>query len=815
MLNRTSYGPAGQTRRTTSTSIYGISMRTSVLLSLALLLVAWPPPAQGQWVPVAEKKGFGQALTADESTVFVGDPDNTYTPGRVFVYEKTGDSWSHRRYLEAEDGALDDRFGSALDANDGMLAVGAPAAASVYLFQKQDEWTQVAQIEPADTAAVFGDEVALTGDHLFVTGVVSRRSSTGQDVSRRVVFVFKKTEGVSWRQTAVLRNQDLSPDSQFGAALLARGNSLMIGAPQYQNGVVAIYRRTNNRWLRHQVVTADTLAENAQFGTALQWAEDHFVVGAPQADGDTGTVFKVTTDGERWTVDGRIGPFDDPSNAAFGASLAYNDDHLWVGAPGTDRETGALYRFRHTERSWSDARRIASPDPDPGDAFGATLAVAGSNVAVGLPGDRYGGGTLGLYAPADEAWTADSPLSAPTDDAFSAITGEERPCTDGQVAHFSCKNVDLKAFLPVSAVGGKGGVELSDVWGWTDPQTGTEYALVGRADGTAFVDVSTPTNPIYVGELLRTDGSRVNSWRDIKVYKDHAFIVADNVGDHGMQIFDLTQLRDVAPSEAPVRFESTAHYDRINSAHNIAINKETGYAYIVGGSDGGQTCGGGLHMVNIQDPLNPTFEGCFGGERGAGSGGTGATHDTQCVVYEGPDQEYRGREICVAYNETEIAVVDVTEKSSPQLISTASYPNYGYVHQGWFTDDQRYLYSNDEGDEIAGKVDRTRTIVWDMNDLDNPTVANQLFLSTESSDHNLYVKGDRMYQSNYKSGLRVLDISTPTQPEEIGHFDLFPPSDTPGFEGTWSNYPYFESGVIVTATYDGGFFVLKYSNREL
>lgn len=220
-------------------------------------------------------------------------------------------------------------------------------------------------------------------------------------------------------------------------------------------------------------------------------------------------------------------------------------------------------------------------------------------------------------------------------------------------------------------------------------------------------------------------------------------------------------------------------------------------------------------MVNIQDPLNPTFEGCFGGERGAGSGGTGATHDTQCVLYEGPDREYKGREICLAFNETEIAVVDVTDKTHPELLSTVSYPNYGYVHQGWFTEDQRYMYSNDEADELQGKVDRTRTLVWDMTDLDNPTLSDQLFLSTESSDHDLYVKGDKMYQSNYKSGLRVLDITNPEQPEEVGHFDPFPPSNTPGFEGTWGNYPYFESGIIVTATYEGGFFVLEYSEPEL
>ena len=287
-----------------------------------------------------------------------------------------------------------------------------------------------------------------------------------------------------------------------------------------------------------------------------------------------------------------------------------------------------------------------------------------------------------------------------------------------------------------------------------------------------------------------------------------------NVGDHGMQVFDLTRLRDVAPEEAPVTFDMDAHYDRINSSHNIVINSETGYAYAVGNSAGGETCGGGLHMINIRNPQDPTFAGCLSGQS-TGQGGTGGTHDAQCILYDGPDQEHRGREICVNFNATVISVVDVTNKENPEVLSTTSYPDYGYVHQGWFTEDRRYMYSNDEADEIQGKVDRTRTLVWDMTDLDNPTLVNQLSLSTEASDHNLYVKGDRMYQSNYKSGFRVLDISNPENPAEIGHFDLYPPNSSPGFKGTWSNYPYFESGIIVTSTYDGGFFVLEPSTPEL
>lgn len=800
-------------------------MRKVVLLGFVLVFLAWSQPTLGQYVPVAQKQGFGQALGANANTVFVGDPPNTYTPGRVYVYESNADGmWTESTYLEAEDGQLDDRFGSAVDVADGTLIVGAPGANAVYGFQpdgRDGGWSQVARVVSSDSTSAFGTTVEMAGDRLFVTAEVPSGGTGGEeemddseDEVQRAVYVFSRAAG-GWQESAVIRNDSIEADGDFGATLLAMDSRLVVAAPEHEGGTVVFYRESGMGWEKVQTLSPDGVGEDAQFGAALLRATDRLVVGAPGAADATGTAFVVTSDEGSWSVEHRLHPFDGGSGHYFGASLARGDGELWIGAPGANDETGALYRYRYDGDTWMGGTRISSPEPDEGDSFASTLARSGETIAVGIPGDDYGAGTMGLYSTAEGSWSADSPVSPSKGKVFSAMTGEEVRCTDGQISAFSCENVDLKSFLPISDIGGTGGIELNDIWGWTDPETGTEYAIVGRADGTAFVDVSDPTTPVYVGELPKTMGSRANSWRDIKVYKDYAFVVADNVGDHGMQVFDLTKLREVDPTEMPVTFESDAHYDRINSSHNVVINKDSGYAYLVGNSAGGETCGGGLHMVNIQDPLNPSFAGCFGGERGAGSGGTGATHDAQCIMYDGPDEEYRGREICVAYNETEIAVVDVTDKSNPELISTATYPNFGYVHQGWFTEDRRYMYSNDEGDELQGSAEQTRTIVWNMTDLDNPTVANELTLSTKSSDHNLYVKGDKMYQSNYKSGLRVFDISDPVNPEPVGHFDLFPPSSSPGFEGTWSNYPYFESGIIVTSSFEGGFFVLQLSQPEL
>jgi choice-of-anchor B domain-containing protein len=284
-------------------------------------------------------------------------------------------------------------------------------------------------------------------------------------------------------------------------------------------------------------------------------------------------------------------------------------------------------------------------------------------------------------------------------------------------------------------------------------------------------------------------------------------VVADGAGAHGMQVVDLTKLREFRGT--PLELKQDAHYDRIASAHNIVINEGSGFAYSIGSSSGGETCGGGLHMIDINDPANPKFAGCFADPQ-TGMSSTGYTHDAQCVMYRGPDQGYQDREICIGSNETMLSVAEVTDKQNPKAIARAAYPNVGYTHQDWFTEDQRYFFVDDELDDMNGLVQRTRTLVWDMADLDDPQLVKEFLGTTESSDHNLYIRGNRVYQSNYASGLRILDITNPLEPVEVGFFDTQPVGENrPAFTGSWSNYPYFRSGVVVVSSIEQGLFVLR------
>lgn len=386
--------------------------------------------------------------------------------------------------------------------------------------------------------------------------------------------------------------------------------------------------------------------------------------------------------------------------------------------------------------------------------------------------------------------------------ASCSILQAQIPCINGMAGDYPCNGYDLQVFIPCTDFGAD---NANDSWGWTDPDDGTEYALVGLDNGTAFLDISDPINPIYLGKLPTHTSSSL--WRDVKVYNNHAFVVSE-ANNHGMQIFDLTRLRDVA--NPPETFTEDAHYGGFGGAHNIVINEETGYAYGVGAD-----YSGGAHFVNIQDPLNPIGEG--------GYSGSGYTHDAQVVVYDGPDSDYTGKEIYIGSNEDKVVIVDVTDKTNPVLISAVTYTNDAYTHQGWFTEDLTYFIVGDEIDELNFGFN-TRNIVFDFTDLDNPQLSFEYSGPTSATDHNGYVDGDKFYLANYKAGMRVIDISDISNENmtEIGFFDVFPSNNTAGYDGAWNVYPYFASGNILISSlkysspdYVPGFYLVKSSTLSV
>ena len=369
----------------------------------------------------------------------------------------------------------------------------------------------------------------------------------------------------------------------------------------------------------------------------------------------------------------------------------------------------------------------------------------------------------------------------------------QTPCENGMAGIYPCDNVDLMSTISLSELGGV--QNMNDIWGWTDSDSGREFALIGMRNGTSFVEVTDPVNPLVIGFLATATTNSL--WRDVKVFNDYAFVVSE-AGGHGMQVFDLAELL-IDYDEYPVVFEQSAYYDLFGRAHNIAINEASGYAYGIGTS----TFSGGLHFVDISDPLNPQVAGGFGAD--------GYTHDAQIVNYTGPDGDYFEREIAFCCNEDAVTIVDVTDKTDPVQISTLGYDFSAYTHQGWLTEDENFFIFNDEIDETSGFTPTTKTLIMDVRDLDNPVLHYEYLSSSTAIDHNLYTKGSLCYQSNYRSGLRILDIGNVFEQEisTLGFFDSQPMDDFQDYSGTWSNYAYFPSGTVIMSDMYTDFFILR------
>ncbi len=796
--------------------------RLAALGALALVLAAAAAPAEAQQ--------YGGALAVSGEQVLIGESGNVTLPGIVYVYGQEDGGWRETARLMASPAvASPDQFGRALAADGGLVVVGSPGwdggrGAAMLFEMGAGGWSEIGRLAPEgrgveSAESGFGSAVAVSEGVILV-------SAPGEDDGAGALYVFVRGPDGRWGQRSrVVQPREDGEEERvaFGAVVAVRGAAALVATravggrreePLRPARVYAfsVDAGTGQLAFEAELEAPGGLGERPGFGASLAVSGGEAVVGAPGA----GIVLRFRRNAEtgEWAPSGRLVGFDlaEGERARFGAAVALEGSEAWVGAPGGRSDSGAVYRFAKDESgAWALSVRVDEPGLSERAAFGAAVAVAGDVAVVGAGGvDSRAGGAVALSRGWGDDWTGGG-LLVGDHRSPPAILGldEEMPCEENMVGHFPCDNVAVLSFLPIKDMGGARGARLNDVWGWTDPESGREIAIVGRTDGAAFVDLTDPRNPVMLGDLPKTPGSQSSVWRDMKVFRDHVYVVADGAGEHGVQVFDLRRLREEAGPD--VVFEPDFTYDGIHSAHNIVLNEQTGFAYVVGSSGGGTTCGGGLHMLALDDPGRPDFAGCFF-DTSTGRRRTGYSHDAQCVVYHGPDVEHQGKELCFGSNETRLSVADVTDKDDPKAIAAADYPNSAYAHQGWLTDDHRFFYMNDEGDEPQGLVEGTRTLIWDLADLDTPVLAAEYIAETPDTDHNLYILGDLMYQSNYGAGLRILDISNRTEPVEIAYFDNSPY----GSGASWSNYPYFESGVVVvTSTGDGLFIVRNTARRNL
>ena len=451
---------------------------------------------------------------------------------------------------------------------------------------------------------------------------------------------------------------------------------------------------------------------------------------------------------------------------------------------------------------------------------------------------RFAGATALTFA----ALTVSAPALADRTDPFDALqqdlklkrqknTGKGMPSIRGPFADtvgMEFLGQLTNAELGVSRLVFTGASFLSDIWGWTSPDLPHhEYAIVGTSSGVAFVRVTDPRNPEFLGLVPTTNPDTLrNFWWDIKTYNNHAYWTTE-VNDAGVAIFELTQLDGLPPAPADTHLVADARYTGGGyiRAHNISINEDSGFAYLTGVSKDANVdpdfTDEGTVILDLSNPLAPVEVGQILGID---------SHDAQIVNYIGPDPDHQGREIAFIFNggDLEVGIYDVGDKGNIVTISETTYPGASFTHQGWVTEDHKYLLVGDEEDELFGisdprnpdLPDTTRTYIFDIRDLDAPALIGTFDSTAAAIDHNLFVKGNLVYQANYTAGVRVLDASDIANGnlEEIAYMDTEPrlPNHHMNhniniFIGPWGVFPYFYSGTIAASDGINGLILMRLS----
>jgi choice-of-anchor B domain-containing protein len=389
------------------------------------------------------------------------------------------------------------------------------------------------------------------------------------------------------------------------------------------------------------------------------------------------------------------------------------------------------------------------------------------------------------------------------------------PCIGGSAAGLPCSDVDLLSHVGFDDVSRRPSYS-NDIWGFVDLNTGREYALVGFSLGTAVFDVTDATNPREVGFV---DGQPA-TWRDIKVYqffdeatgryRAYGYVTTDGSTD-GLFVIDLTEL--------PHSISQVNYASDIFRAHNVyATNTDFSTGLSLTGAAptlilaGSNISGGRYRTYSLANPLAPTLVN--------GGTGNGYMHDAASLNIADSrkdNQCQHATDICellLDFNENAFEIWDVTDAASPLLLSERSYPNVGYIHSGWWSEDKQYIFVHDELDERNSGL-ATTLRVFSIADVRNPTQVGAWTGPTRAIDHNGFVRGNRYYMSNYTRGLTILDISNAASPVAVGGLDTYPASDGTMFNGAWGAYPYFFSGNVAISDIDSGFYMAADRTRDV
>lgn len=367
---------------------------------------------------------FAASIAIDDDTALIGVPRREVggnpDQGAVYVFLRDGADWIYQALLTANDGAIDDQFGSAVAIHGDTAVVGAlrhdlasnQDAGAAYVFTRTGTaWTQQAKLTSANPAfsGTFGKSVALHNATALV-------GAEAENAARGAVYVFVRS-GITWNLQATLTASDAAQNDRFGSAVAIHLNTALVGAyldddgARTNRGSVYEFERNGALWTETGKLLGIDGAAGDQFGQSVAMVSNLAVVGAPLddvgANVDQGSAFLFDRPGGAgiWTQRQQFTAAGGAANDQFGTSVALGDDTVLVGAPLDDVaasvDQGSVHVFVKDGLSWTGQPVLAASDGAPNDQFGAAVAFDGDGVQasslVGAPWDD----STGAIASAD------------------------------------------------------------------------------------------------------------------------------------------------------------------------------------------------------------------------------------------------------------------------------------------------------------------------------------------------------------------------------------------------------------------------------
>lgn len=445
--------------------------------------------------------GFGYSIALSNDTLAVGayfesssttgingvESDNGASrSGAVYVFVRSGASWTQQAYIKASNTGVSDNFGRATALSGDTLAVGAWQESSsatgingnqadntglgsgaVYVFVRSGgTWTQQAYVKASNTGAFdfFGNAVALSGDTLAVGALGESSAATGVNGNQAddsaggagAVYIFVRT-GTTWSQQAYVKASNTGIADGFGSSVALSGDTLAVGAPGEDSaatgiggneadnnadsaGAVYMFVRAGTRWTQQAYVKATNANAGDLFGTSLALSGTTLAVGAlgedsaarsidgDQADNrasEAGAVYVFVRTGTTWMQQAYVKASNTGVNQGFGCSTALWGDVLAVGASqeasaatgidgsqsdNTTGGAGAVYLFVRGATTWTQQAYAKASNTDRNDAFGTSVALSGDTLVVSAFGESSS--ALGINPASGQADNASSNAGA-------------------------------------------------------------------------------------------------------------------------------------------------------------------------------------------------------------------------------------------------------------------------------------------------------------------------------------------------------------------------------------------------------------------